>query len=75
MHDLGQLWAYCKLCDPAEAFLLSSAGLGSLSKIFNNLARTDILNYGDNKNIKMMQVAEWDVIKKSIKFDTLVPKI
>ena len=25
LHDLGQLWAYCKLCDPAEAFLLSSA--------------------------------------------------
>ena len=36
LHDLGQLWAYCKLCDPAEAFLLSSAGIGSLNKILNN---------------------------------------
>lgn len=27
LHDLGQLWAYCKLCEPIEAFLLSSAGL------------------------------------------------
>ena len=42
LHDLGQLWAYCKLCDPLEAFLLSSKGLGSLNKIFNNLLRTDL---------------------------------
>ena len=33
LHDLGQLWAYCKLCDPLEAFLLSSKSLGSLNKI------------------------------------------
>ena len=25
LRDLGQLWAYCKLVDPEEAFLLSSA--------------------------------------------------
>ena len=31
LHDLGQLWAYCKLCDPLEAFLLSSYGLGIFS--------------------------------------------
>ena len=54
LHDLGQLWAYCKLCSPAEAFLLSSAGLGSLNKIFNNLQRIDLLCYGDGKFIKKM---------------------
>ena len=27
LHDLGQLWAYCKLCDPTEAFLFSSGSL------------------------------------------------
>ena len=36
LHDLGQLWAYCKLCDPIEAFLFSSKGLGSLEKILKN---------------------------------------
>ena len=25
LRDLGQLWAYCKLVDPEEAFLLTSA--------------------------------------------------
>lgn len=25
LRDLGQLWAYCKLIDPEEAFLFSSA--------------------------------------------------
>jgi hypothetical protein len=31
LRDLGQLWAYCKLVDPDEAFLLSSADLGNES--------------------------------------------
>lgn len=75
LHDLGQLWAYCKLCSPAEAFLLSSAGIGSLNKIFNNLLRTDILSYGDGKKIKKMQVAKWDIFRNSIDYKTLVPKL
>lgn len=75
LHDLGQLWAYCRLCDPAEAFLLSSVGLGSLNKILNNLSRTDLLNFGDNKIIKQMQVGKWDLNTNSIDYKTLVPKI
>lgn len=75
LHDLGQLWAYCRLCDPAEAFLLSSVGLGSLNKILNNLSRTDLLNFGDNRIIKQMQVAKWDLNTNSIDYKTLVPKI
>lgn len=75
LHDLGQLWAYCRLCDPAEAFLLSSFGLGSLNKILNNLSRTDLLNFGDNKIIKQMQVGKWDLNTNSIDFKTLVPKL
>ena len=58
LHNLGQLWAYCKLCDPAEAFLLSSAGLGSLEKVLKNLRREDMLDYGDGKKIKKMKVAK-----------------
>lgn len=75
LHDLGQLWAYCKLCDPAEAFLLSSNGLGSLNKILNNLSRTDLLEFGDGKRIKKMQVGKWDIGKSTIDYKTLVPKM
>lgn len=75
LHDLGQLWAYCKLCDPAEAFLLSSYGLGSLNKILNNLSRTDLLEFGDGKRIKKMQVGKWDISRNSPDYHTLVPKI
>ena len=75
LHDLGQLWAYCKLCDPLEAFLLSSKSLGSLDKIMNNLSRTDLLDFGDGKKIKKMQIGKWDVLKDSIDFKTLIPKI
>lgn len=75
LHDLGQLWAYCKLCDPEEAFLLSSDGLGSLNKILNNLMRTDLLDFGDGRTIKQIQVAKWDLTTNSIDYKSLVPKI
>ena len=75
LHDLGQLWSYCKLCDPLEAFLLSSAGLGSLNKILNNLSREDLLDFGNGKTIKKMQVGKWDITRNSIDFQTLIPKL
>ena len=75
LHDLGQLWAYCKLCDPIEAFLLSSYGLGSLNKILKNFGRNDLLDFGDGKQIKKMQVGKWDISTKSLDFKTLVPKM
>ena len=74
LHDLGQLWAYCKLCDPLEAFLLSSYGLGSLNKILNNLSRIDLLEFGDKKTFKSMKVAKWDVNAKCIDYKTIIPK-
>ncbi len=75
LHDLGQLWAYCKLCDPVEAFLLSSSGTGSLNKILNNLSREDLLDFGDGKRIKKMVVGKWDISTSGIDFKTVVPKI
>lgn len=74
LHDVGQLWVYCKLCDPAEAFLLSSVGLGSLNKILNNLSRTDLLEFGDGKQIKKIQVGKWDLSKRSPDYHSLVPR-
>lgn len=75
LRDLGQLWAYCKLVDPDEAFLLSSEGLGSLNKLLNSFHREDLLDFGDGKRIKKMRVGKWDVRKKTIDFNTLVPKL
>lgn len=75
LHDLGQLWAYCRLCNPLEAFLLSSKDLGSLNKILNNLNRVDLLDFGDGKTIKKMQVGKWDISKNSIEYTTLIPKV
>lgn len=75
LHDLGQLWAYCKLCDPIEAFLLSSDGLGGLNKILNNLSRTDLLDFGSRKTIKQMQVAKWDLHTNTLDYKTVVPKL
>lgn len=75
LHDLGQLWAYCKLCEPIEAFLLSSSGLGSLNKVLNNFNRQDLLDFGNGKIIKKMQVGKWDLMTQTIDYKTLIPKL
>lgn len=75
LRDLGQLWAYCKLIDPEEAFLLTSAGLGILNKILKSFNREDILDFGDRKKIKKIRVGKWDVQKNSIDYATLLPKM
>ncbi len=75
LRDLGQLWAYCKLVDPDEAFLFTSEHLGSLNKILNAFNREDLLDYGNGKYIKKMQVARWDTNKKTIDEKTLFPKL
>lgn len=75
LRDLGQLWAYCKLIDPEEAFLLSSAGLGSLNKLINSFRREDLLDFGDGKRIKKMKIGKWDISKNTVDLHSLVPKI
>lgn len=75
LRDLGQLWAYCKLVDPDEAFLLTSESLGSLNKLLNSFHREDLLDFGDKKKVKKMRVGIWDIKKKTIDFSSLLPKI
>jgi len=74
LKDLGQLWGYTQLINPLESFLISSKGLGSLSYIFNVLKREDLLRYS-TKGGRFMRIAKWDVRRKSIDYDTLIPKI
>lgn len=75
LRDLGQLWSYCKLIDPEEAFLLSSAGLGSLNRLLNVFGREDLLDFGDGRKIKKMKIGKWDVRSDSIDYTTLIPKL
>ena len=75
LRDLGQLWAYCKLVDPEEAFLFSAAGLGSLNKLINSFRREDLLDFGNGKKIKKMKIALWDVTKNTVDLSSMVPKI
>lgn len=75
LRDLGQLWAYCKLVDPEEAFLLTSADLGSLKKLVGGFKREDLLDFGDGKKIKKMRLGCWNVAKGMPEFNSLLPKI
>lgn len=75
LRDLGQLWAYCKLIDPDEAFLLTSGELGSLNKLLNASRREDLLDFGDGSKIKKMRVGKWDVAKNTLDYNSLIPKM
>lgn len=75
LKDLGQLWAYCKLIDPEEAFLLTSKDLGALNKILNIFSREDLLDFGDGKRIKKMQVAVWNIKREMPEYASMIPKL
>jgi len=75
LKDLGQLWAYCKLINPQEAFLMTSADLGSLNKILNVFKREDLLDFGDNKRIKKVRIAVWNLFANSPDINSMIPKI
>lgn len=75
LRDLGQLWAYCKLVEPEEAFLMSSLGLGNLNKLLNSFKREDLLDFGDGKRIKKMRVAKWDLRMNATDMMSIVPKL
>lgn len=72
-HDLGQILIYSRICNPERAFLFSSAGMGSLSKLL--LEREDILEYSSDKKIKMIQAAKWDITKEMPEMRTMIPKL
>ena len=75
LRDLGQLWAYCKLIDPDEAWLLTSENLGTLQKLLLSFNREDLLDFGDGKRIKKMKVGIWNVKQEMPDFDSMIPKI
>lgn len=75
LQHLGQLIVYCKLCNPEEAYLLSSSGLGSLDKVLKILKRTDLLDFGSGRRIKKIKVAKWDVSRNTIDSHSIIPKL
>lgn len=75
LQNLGQLLIYCKLCNPEEAYLLSSDGLGSLKKVLDHLNREDLLDYGSGRRIKKIKVAKWDVTRDTVNHHSIIPKI
>ena len=71
----SKLLGYRKLIDPDEAFLMTSADLGSLNKLLNTFKREDLLDFGDGKHIKKMKVAVWNLTTNAPEASTMVPKI
>lgn len=72
---MGQLWAYVKLINPEEAFLITSDNFGSLDKILKVFKREDMLDFGDGKKIKKIQVLLWDLKTNLPDLSSKIPKI
>ncbi|MCI9565985.1 MAG: hypothetical protein HFG30_08300 [Eubacterium sp.] len=75
LRDLGQLWAYCRLVDPEEAFLLTSADLGNLKKLIGGFKREDLLDFGDGKRVKKMIIGKWNIDRNAPDLSSFLPKI
>ena len=75
LQNLGQLLVYFLLCNPEEAFLLSSASLGTLNNVLKNLGREDLLKYESEKSLKRIIVGKWDISRKSLDYQSVIPKI
>ena len=75
LRDLGQLWAYCKLINPEEAFLMTSAEFGSLNKLLNVFKREDLLDFGDGKTVKKMKVVIWSLSSRTPNMSSMIPKL
>lgn len=72
-HDLGQILVYSRICNPEKAFLFSSAGTGSLEKLIRQ--REDLTFYSQDKRLKMIQIAKWDVARNMPDVISMIPKI
>lgn len=72
LKDLGQLWIYCKLINPEEAFLMGPKSMGGLGRTLQVLRRTDLLNYGINGIIKNIKVVIWNTETNSPKLETMI---
>lgn len=72
-HDLGQILIYSLICNPEKAFLFSSAGVGSLDKLLRE--REDITKYSQEKRMKIIQVAKWDITRNAPDEATMHPKL
>ena len=70
LKDLGQLWGYTMIADPLESFLITSTDFGILHKILNIHKRLDLLNYGKNKNMK---IVKWNSDTNCIEYNTMIP--
>lgn len=71
-HDLGQILVYSRICNPEKAFLFSSAGTGSLGKLIQQ--REDLTYYSQDKRLKMIQIAKWDVARAMPDVISMIPK-
>lgn len=72
-HDLGQILVYSRICNPEKAYLFSSASTGSLEKLIRQ--REDLTIYSNDKRLKRIQIAKWDITRNMPDVISMIPKI
>jgi hypothetical protein len=71
LKDIGQILGYSRVALPRLAVILSPGGLSqSVGLLLNTYNRTDILEYGTGKRLK---VGVWDLAKKQVDPGSVYP--
>ena len=72
LRDLSQLLGYCRVAQPVSAWIISPTGISThLSYLLETYRRTDILEYGPNR---LIRVATWNHDRLEIESRTMIPK-
>ena len=72
LQSVGQLLGYSIIAQPLLSFLISPQWISKdLSTLIQTYERTDVLRYGKDLIIRIM---EWDVKRKTVKSNRIIPK-
>lgn len=71
LKDVGQILGYSRVARPVLALITSPAGIsGQLNLLLTTYNRVDLLDYAPAKRLK---VATWDMARKQIQPDSVIP--
>jgi hypothetical protein len=73
LKDVGQLLIYCRIVPPHSAYLLSSKGLGQITKLVTHLGRNNLLEYQYRQQSTHIVAARWDVSRNCVDWSCSVP--
>ena len=75
LKEISQLLGYSMIAKPEFSFLISPEGLSNrMNYLLNQIKHFDILHYDKEENNRFIRIARWDIEKKEIIPDSMIPR-